>query len=191
MRLSFPAVLLLVLPFTLPAQNTKAPVAKATPSAASATPVAIDLPVRKVVLYKNGVGYFEHAGTVNGNQRVTVDFTSTQLNDVLQSLTALDSKGGTIGAVGYNSTMPIQQQLNTLALGLKDMPATLDVYRALRGQRVEVTGSGAVLAGSSTSNTARKPTRTAKPPKTITSSSSKPTQARCAPQNSPTPSRYA
>ena len=99
------------------------------------------------MLYKNGVGYFEHAGTVNGNQRVTVDFTSTQLNDVLQSLTALDSKGGTIGAVGYNSTMPIQQQLNTLALGLKDMPATLDVYRALRGQRVEVTGSGAVLAG--------------------------------------------
>ena len=132
-----------VLPFTLPAQNTKAPAAKAPPSAASATPVAIDLPVRKVVLYKNGVGYFEHAGTVNGNQRVTVDFTSTQLNDVLQSLTALDSKGGTIGAVGYNSTMPIQQQLNTLALGLKDMPATLDVYRALRGQRVEVTGSGA------------------------------------------------
>ena len=24
----------------------------------------IDLPVRKVVLYKNGVGYFEHAGSV-------------------------------------------------------------------------------------------------------------------------------
>ena len=99
------------------------------------------------MLYKNGVGYFEHAGTVNGNQRVTVDFTSSQLNDVLQSLTALDSKGGIIGAVGYNSTMPIQQQLNTLALGLKDMPATLDVYQALRGQRVEVTGSGAPLSG--------------------------------------------
>lgn len=147
MRCSLLAVLLFAAPLALPAQPAKVPAAKAPPSTAPAVPASIDLPVRKVVLYKNGVGYFEHAGTVNGNQRVTVDFTSTQLNDVLQSLTALDSKGGTIGAVGYNSTMPIQQQLNTLALGLKDMPATLDVYRALRGQRVEVTGSGAVLAG--------------------------------------------
>jgi hypothetical protein len=99
------------------------------------------------VLYKNGVGYFEHAGAVSGNQRVTVDFTSAQLNDVLQSLTALDSKGGMIGAVGYNSTMPIAQQLTTLALGLKDYPATLEVYHAIRGQRVEVTGAGAPLTG--------------------------------------------
>jgi len=145
MRRSFLAVLLFVLPLTLPAQNANAPAAKT--SAAPAAPVAahdaIDLPVRKVMLYKNGVGYLEHAGAVNGNQRVSVDFTSAQLNDVLQSLTALDSKGGMIGAVGYNSTMPIAQQLTTLALGLKDYPATLAVYQALRGQRVEVTGVGA------------------------------------------------
>jgi hypothetical protein len=147
MRRSLLAFLLFVLPLTLPAQNANPPAAKTPPAATSAAPAAIDLPVRKVVLYKNGVGYFEHAGTVNGNQRVTVDFTSAQLNDVLQSLTALDSKGGMIGAVGYNSTMPIAQQLTTLALGLKDYPATLEVYHAIRGQRVEVTGSGAPLSG--------------------------------------------
>jgi hypothetical protein len=145
MRRPFLALLLLALPLTLPAQNPNAPAAKS--SAAPAAPSAIDLPVRKVVLYKNGVGYFEHAGAVSGNQRVTVDFTSAQLNDVLQSLTALDSKGGMIGAVGYNSTMPIAQQLTTLALGLKDYPATLEVYHAIRGQRVEVTGAGAPLTG--------------------------------------------
>jgi hypothetical protein len=143
MRRSFLTFLVLVLPLTLPAQIANAPAAKAPPSAAPNAPAAIDLPVRKVVLYKNGVGYFEHAGTVTGNQRVSVDFTSTQLNDVLQSLTALDNKGGMIGAVGYNSTMPIAQQLTTLALGLKDFPATLSVYQALRGQRVEVAGVGA------------------------------------------------
>ena len=141
MRRSVLAVLVFVLPLVLPAQNANAP-AK-TSAASAAAHDTIDLPVRKVVLYKNGVGYFEHAGAVNGNQRVSVDFTSAQLNDVLQSLTALDSKGGMIGAVGYNSTMPIAQQLNTLALGLKDYPATLSVYQALRGQRVEVTGAGA------------------------------------------------
>jgi hypothetical protein len=106
-----------------------------------------DLPVRQVVLYKNGIGYFEHAGTVTGNQRVAIDFTSEQLNDVLQSLTALDSKDGKVSAVSYNSTLPIDQQLKTLALGLQDYPPTVAVYHALRGQRVEVTGAGAPLTG--------------------------------------------
>jgi hypothetical protein len=34
------------------------------------------LPVRRVVLYKNGVGYFEHLGRVRGSQDVHIDFTS-------------------------------------------------------------------------------------------------------------------
>lgn len=143
-------VLLGVLPSALPAQKTS------TSAAASSATGAIDLPVRKVVLYKNGVGYFEHAGTVNGNQRVSVDFTSNQLNDVLQSFTALDSKDGTIGAVGYNSTMPIEQQLKTMALGLEDYPATVSVYEALRGQSVEVTGDGSPITGRLVSVESRK-----------------------------------
>jgi hypothetical protein len=107
----------------------------------------LDLPVRKVVLYKNGVGYFEHAGEINGNQRVAIDFTSSQLNDVLQSLTVLDEGGGHIAGVDYNSTTPVEQQLRTLALGLKDYPATISIYQAIRGQRVEISGSGAAYSG--------------------------------------------
>jgi hypothetical protein len=64
----------------------------------SANPVAAKLPVRRVVLYKNGVGYFEHLGHVRGSQDVHVDFTSAQLNDVLKSLTVLDLSGGKISA---------------------------------------------------------------------------------------------
>src|SRR5689334_11611230 len=45
------------------------------------------LPVRRVVLYKNGVGYFEHTGAVRGSQEVNIDFTTGQLNDVVKSLT--------------------------------------------------------------------------------------------------------
>ena len=68
--------------------------AKMLPPSPQLPALTKDLPVRRVVLYKNGVGYFEHAGTVSGNQRVTIDFTSPQLNDVLQSLTVLDEGGG-------------------------------------------------------------------------------------------------
>src|SRR6266404_820346 len=67
---------------------------------------AANLPVRRVVLYKNGVGYFEHLGRVRGNQTVHVDFTSAQLNDVLKSLAALDLSGGHIAGVDYNSEAP-------------------------------------------------------------------------------------
>src|SRR5713101_6569293 len=61
------------------------------------------LPVRRVVLYKSGVGYFEHLGKVRGNQTVTIDFTSGQLDDVLKSLTTLDLDGGRVSGVSYNS----------------------------------------------------------------------------------------
>jgi len=104
--------------------------------------------VRKVVLYKNGVGYFEHAGTVSGNQRVTIDFTSSQLNDVLQSLTVLDGGGGRIGGVNYNSTTPLAEQLKTLSLGMSDDPSSTELFQALRGQRVEVAGGpGGTMTG--------------------------------------------
>jgi hypothetical protein len=106
-----------------------------------------DLPVRKVVLYKNGVGYFEHSGSVHGNQKVSIDFTSSQLNDVLQSLTVLDEGGGKVSAVNYNSTTPIEEQLKLLSLGLDNDPETPAIYAALRGQRVEVAGAGAPLSG--------------------------------------------
>ena len=36
------------------------------------------------MLYKNGVGFFEHLGRVRGSQDVTIDFTSGQLNDALR-----------------------------------------------------------------------------------------------------------
>jgi hypothetical protein len=124
------------------AQTSAKPHEQAAPPPASRE--NSELPVRRVVLYKNGVGYFEHAGRVNGNQSVTVDFTSSQLDDALQSLTALDLGGGRIAGVGYNSTTPLEQQLKNIPLGLDDQPSTEDLYGSLRGARVEVSGAGAV-----------------------------------------------
>jgi hypothetical protein len=58
-----------------------------------------ELAVTRVSLYKYGVGFFEHAGRVTGDQAVTIDFTTAQLNDVLQSLTAVDLNGGRISEI--------------------------------------------------------------------------------------------
>ena len=130
-----------------PAQ-TRAVKLKDPVAAAAIPPIIKDLHVRKVVLYKNGVGYFEHAGAVTGNQRVAIDFTSPQLNDVLQSLTVLDDGGGRIAGVSYNSTTPLAEQLKALSLGMSDDPTSTELFQALRGQRVEVTGvAGGPLSG--------------------------------------------
>src|SRR5712672_271605 len=109
---------------------------------------AAKLPIRRVVLYKNGVGYFEHLGRVRGSQNVHIDFTSAQLNDVLKSLTALDLSGGRITGVDYNSEAPLSRRLSTLRLALGEKPSMADFLAALRGARVEVRGASApAIAG--------------------------------------------
>lgn len=126
------------------------PKVKTSASAASeaASVEAEKLPIRRVVLYKNGVGYFEHLGRVRGVQDVHIDFTSAQLNDVLKSLTVLDLSGGRITGVDYNSEAPLARRLATLRLALGERPTVMEFLGALRGARVEVrNGSNPAIAG--------------------------------------------
>src|SRR6202012_1005678 len=109
--------------------------------------VAASLPVTRVALYKNGVGFFEHTGHVTGDAAVTIDLTSGQLNAVLQSLTAIDLNGGRISGAGYNSTTPLDQQLKTLPLSLDDNPTASDFYSSIRGARVEVRSGSVSISG--------------------------------------------
>ena len=143
-----PAACLLLLAVPLFAQQHQVlPVAHAATHAAPAPDRAASLPVTRVALYKNGVGFFEHTGRVTGDAAVTIDLTSGQLNDVLQSLTAIDLNGGRISGAGYNSTTPLDQQLKTLPLSLDDNPTASDFYSAIRGSRVEVRSGTASITG--------------------------------------------
>src|SRR6516225_9328542 len=99
---------------------------------------AARLPVTRVILYKNGIGYFEHAGRVRGGQDVNIDFTTAQLNDVLKSLTVLDLGKGRITGVSYNSRAPLERRLGSLRLPVGDNPTAATFLGALRGARVEV-----------------------------------------------------
>ncbi|MDI6788085.1 MAG: hypothetical protein QME51_06920, partial [Planctomycetota bacterium] len=47
-------------------------------------------PVKKVVLYKHGLGYFERIGKIRDNATVTLDFRTDQMQDLLTSLYAID-----------------------------------------------------------------------------------------------------
>jgi hypothetical protein len=118
-----------------------AAVSTKTSDSSTSTPTettAAKLPVRRVILYKTGVGYFEHLGHVRGNEAVRIDFTSGQLNDVLQSLTVLDLNGGRISGVNYNSEAPLSERLGTLRLPLEEKTDLSKFYGALRGARLQV-----------------------------------------------------
>ncbi|MGD0888052.1 MAG: DUF4139 domain-containing protein [Acidobacteriaceae bacterium] len=148
--IGYSSLVLLAITLTVGTQHLVAQQTAAKPAAKAARAEAAtstELPVTRVSLYKNGVGFFEHAGRVAGDQSVTIDFTTAQLNDVLQSLTAIDLNGGRIAGAGYNSTTPLDQQLKALPLALGEDPTAVDFYNAIRGARVEVRGPGATITG--------------------------------------------
>ncbi len=105
------------------------------------------LPVKRVVLYKNGVGFFEHLGPVSGAQRVTIDFTSSQLNDVIKSLTTVDLGKGKVTGVSFNTDDPASRKLGALALPLDEETSVLAFLGALRGAKVEIGGGAAPVTG--------------------------------------------
>ena len=114
------AAVVLLLFFTVPCLAQKK-----TASDKSATPVSeardssARLPVKRVVLYKNGVGYFEHTTRVRGTQELNIDFTTGQLNDVLKSLTVVDLGEGRISSVRYNSVAPLSERLKGLTVAVR------------------------------------------------------------------------
>jgi hypothetical protein len=133
-------------PVFAPAQDK--PIQSERLAAQPASPFNTDkLPIKRVVLYKNGVGYFEHLGSVQDNQASAISFTSGQLNDVLKSLTVLDLNGGRITGVAYGSANPIDKQLGDLRLPLNEKPSLSEFLGALRGTRMEVRSRTNAITG--------------------------------------------
>ncbi|HEX4488625.1 MAG TPA: carboxypeptidase regulatory-like domain-containing protein [Terriglobales bacterium] len=105
------------------------------------------IPVKKIVLYKNGVGYFEHSARVHGNQELNIDFTTAQLNDALKSLTAVDLGEGRISSVRYNSVAPLEERLKALRLPFGINISQAEFLAAARGSRVEAHSGSASASG--------------------------------------------
>jgi hypothetical protein len=142
---SVPVVLFVLLAVT--SVLAQSPVQPPDTAAAAPAPGGDTLPVRRVVLYKTGVGYFEHLGSVRNRQDVTVRFTSGQLNDVLKSLTTIDLGSGQITGITYNSIAPLDERLGALRLPIGSGATMVDLLTALRGARLEVASGTTTVAG--------------------------------------------
>src|ERR1700688_1146216 len=104
-------------------------------AACMATALAADIPIREVILYKSGVGYFERAGTLRPGDSARLDFKASDMNDVLKSLTLEDRNGGKISGVRYDSSEPLGQKLADFPFKIGDPTALtlfLDKMKAAR-----------------------------------------------------------
>ena len=97
------------------------------------------LPLKRVVMLNSGVGYFEHAGTIDGNSVIEFPVNVADINDLLKSLVVQDQGGGRVTAVNYGSPEPISQTLKTLAIDVTRNPSLAQIIHQLRGQKVELT----------------------------------------------------
>jgi hypothetical protein len=77
------------------------------------------LPIRRVILYSNGVAYIERRGTVTGHAEVSLSFKQSQVDDVLKSMVVLDLGQGRIGAVSYNSSAPPSARLAEIPFSIQ------------------------------------------------------------------------
>lgn len=105
-----------------------------------------DLPIREVVLYKNGVGYFERAGELRPGESARLDFDGVQMNDILKSLTVRDASGGTVGGVRYDSAEPLEKKLSTFPFRLGAGQPLVQFLDQVKGARIESNlGNGAIV----------------------------------------------
>jgi len=106
-----------------------------------------ELPVTRVVIYKNGVAYFERAGAVAAGEAARLEFKAADMDDVLKSLVVEDRTGGGVAQVRYELDEPLEKKLADAGVQLlpgQPLAVLLDQWR---GARVEMSYGGAALKG--------------------------------------------
>ncbi|MBZ5575275.1 MAG: DUF4139 domain-containing protein [Acidobacteriia bacterium] len=107
---------------------------------------AADLPVKEVVLYKHGVGFFERSGRLAAGESARLDFDAAEMNDVLKSLTVEEGGGGKISGLRYDSMDPLSHKLAGFPFQIGSAQALSGLLDQLKGARIELKfGSEAVV----------------------------------------------
>ncbi len=111
------------------------------------------LPLKRVIIYSNGVAYFERRGTVTGKAEINLSFKQSQVDDVLKSLVVLDLGKGRIGAVSYNSSAPPSARLKEIPFSISAgtnggaFGGLAGVLYQLQGAKVAVTANNRAATG--------------------------------------------
>lgn len=110
------------------------------------------LPIKRVILYSNGVAYIERRGIISGNTEINLSFKQSQVDDVLKSMVVLDLGKGRIGAVSYNSSLPASARTAEIPFSVNAQSTNTGgiagVLAQLQGAKVSVGTKTGVAIGS-------------------------------------------
>jgi hypothetical protein len=114
---------------------------------AAAASLGAELPVRTVILYKHGVGFFERDGSLGPGETARLDFNANEMNDVLKSLTVREGGGGKISGLRYDSMDPLSHKLSEFPFHIEDGQALSGTLDQLKGARAELKFGGETVSG--------------------------------------------
>ena len=128
-----------------------------------ATAMAAEIPIRTIVLYKNGLGYFERSGDLRPGESARLDFKASEMNDVLKSLT-IEDRGGKITGIRYDSSEPLAQKLSDFPFTLGQADSLAGFLDQMKGARLELkygadTVSGVIVSARSIVAEEKRPER--------------------------------
>lgn len=109
--------------------------------------MAADIPIREVILYKSGVGYFERGGTLRAGESARLDFKAADMNDVLKSLIVSGAHGATITGLRYDSSEPLQQKLADFPFKIDGQASLALFLDQMKGAQVELKYGSETIAG--------------------------------------------
>src|ERR1700686_1405846 len=132
--------------------------------ALSSVALPAELPVRQVVLYKHGVGFFERSGRLGSGESARLDFDASEMNDVLKSLTIEEPGGGKISGLRYDSMDPLSHKLSEFPFHIGGAQPLSGMFDQLKGARLELkfgneTVSGAIVNGRLIAGSDKQPER--------------------------------
>jgi len=110
--------------------------------------MAAELPVKRVVLYKHGVGYFERSGDLASGESARLDFKASEMNDVLKSLTVEETGGGKVSGLRYDSSTPLDRRLGEYSFTVGAQVPLAQFLDQFKGAGVEMESGGEKIAGS-------------------------------------------
>jgi hypothetical protein len=109
--------------------------------------LAADIPIREVILYKSGVGYFERGGVLRPGESARLDFKASDMNDVLKSLTVSGQNGAKITGLRYDSSEPLDQKLAAFPFKIDGQASLALFLDQMKGARVELKYGSETIAG--------------------------------------------
>ncbi|MCU0229158.1 MAG: hypothetical protein MUF01_16125 [Bryobacterales bacterium] len=124
---------------------------------------AQDLPVQRVVIYKNGVAYVERAGPAPGAGSVMLSFRAEDMTDILKSM-SVSVDGGAVARVRFSTDESLEDKLKAFPFRIEAGRGMTPLLDALRGARIRAERgpdvvTGVIVSAQEVPATAQQPSR--------------------------------